>query len=194
MSAAAEIIKDGLFKQAEDLSAEVRQPFPRSRKIYVQGSRPDILVPMREVTQTPTRTAQGEEHNPPLTVYDTSGPYTDPAARIDLLAGLPALRAGWIAERGDTEELKGPTSIFGRIRAADERTSHLRFGHIRKPLRAKAGANVSQMHYARRGLITPEMEYIAIRENTRLEELRETYSKAGYLRQHQGQSFGASIP
>jgi phosphomethylpyrimidine synthase len=195
MSAAAEdLLKQTLQQKAEELSAEVRQPFPRSRKIYVQGSRPDIRVPMREVSQTPTRTAKGEEANPPLTVYDTSGPYTDPNARIDLLAGLPPLRAGWIAERGDTEELKGPTSIFGRIRAADDKTRHLRFGHIRPPLRAKAGANVSQMHYARRGIVTPEMEYIAIRENTRLEELRETYLKAGYLRHHQGQSFGAAIP
>jgi phosphomethylpyrimidine synthase len=195
MSAAAEdLLKQTLQQKAEELSAEVRQPFPRSRKIYVQGSRPDIRVPMREVSQTPTRTAKGEEANPPLTVYDTSGPYTDPDARIDLLAGLPAVRAGWIAERGDTEELKGPTSIFGRIRAADDKTRHLRFGHIRKPLKAKAGANVSQMYYARRGIVTPEMEYIAIRENTRLEELRETYLKAGYLRQHQGQSFGAAIP
>jgi len=195
MSAAAEdVLKQSLQRKAEELSAEVRQPFPKSRKIYVEGSRPDIRVPMREVSQTPTRTAQGEEANPPLTVYDTSGPYTDPNARIDLLAGLPPLRAGWIAERGDTEQLKGPTSIFGRIRAADDKTRHLRFGHIRSPLKAKAGANVSQMHYARRGIVTPEMEYIAIRENTRLEELRETYARAGYLRQHQGQSFGAAIP
>jgi phosphomethylpyrimidine synthase len=199
MSAAAEdVLKQSLQQKAEELSAEVRQPFPKSRKIYVQGSRPDIRVPMREVSQTPTRTAQGEEANPPLTVYDTSGPYTDPDARIDLLAGLPPLRSVWIAERGDTEELKGPTSIFGRIRAADDRTRHLRFGHIRQPLRAKsiagAGANVSQMHYARRGIVTPEMEYIAIRENARLEELRETYARAGYLKRHRGQSFGAAIP
>ena len=194
MSAAAEDLKNGLFQKAEELSAEVRQPFPKSRKIYVQGSRPDLRVPMREVSQTATRTEKGEEHNPPLTVYDTSGPYTDPDVRIDLLAGLPPLRAVWIAERGDTEELKGPTSIFGRIRAADEKTRHLRFAHIRKPLRAKPGANVSQMHYARRGIITPEMEYIAIRENARLGELRETYAKAGYLRRHAGQSFGAAIP
>ena len=186
--------KREMQEQAAELSAEVRQPFPRSRKIYVQGSRPDIRVPMREVSQNPTHTAKGEEPNPPLTVYDTSGPYTDPDVSIDLLAGLPALRSGWIAERGDTEELRGPSSLFGRIRAADDKTQHLRFSHIRKPLRAKAGANVSQMHYARRGLITPEMEYIAIRENTRLEELQETYRKAGYLKRHRGESFGASIP
>ena len=200
MSAAAEDllkktpVKDDMQHRAEELSAEVRQPFPRSRKIYVQGSRPDIRVPMREIEQTPTRSGQGEEPNPPFTVYDTSGPYTDPEARIDLLAGLAPLRAGWIAERGDTERMKGPTSIFGRIRAADEKTRHLRFGHIRQPLRARPGANVSQMHYARKGIVTPEMEYIAIRENTRLEELRATYERAGYLRRHQGRSFGAAIP
>jgi phosphomethylpyrimidine synthase len=186
--------KKEMAEQAAELSAEVRQPFPKSRKIYVQGSRPDVRVPMREISQNATHTAKGEEPNPALTVYDTSGAYTDPAVEIDLLAGLPALRSGWIAERGDTEELRGPSSLFGRIRAADDKTRHLRFSHIRKPLRAKPGANVSQMHYARRGIITPEMEYIAIRENTRLEEMQETYRKAGYLKHHRGESFGASIP
>ena len=182
--------------RADALSAEVREPFARSRKIYVEGSRPDIRVPMREITQTATRLhhSDGEAPNPPVTVYDTSGPYTDPSVPIDLLSGLAPLRSAWIAERSDTEELKGPTSIFGRIRAADEKTVPLRFAHIRKPLRAKVGANVSQMHYARRGLITPEMEYIAIRENIRLQELHESYGAAGYLKRHQGQSFGASIP
>ena len=182
--------------RADALSAEVREPFARSRKIYVEGSRPDIRVPMREITQTATRlhNSDGEALNPPVTVYDTSGPYTDPSVPIDLLRGLAPRRGNWIAERADSEELKGPTSIFGRIRAADEKTAPLRFAHIRKPLRAKAGANVSQMHYARRGLITPEMEYIAIRENIRLQELHESYGAAGYLKRHQGQSFGASIP
>ncbi|MDR3419231.1 MAG: phosphomethylpyrimidine synthase ThiC, partial [Nevskia sp.] len=195
MSAVAEELHNrGLQQKAGELSAEVCLPFPKSRKIYVEGSRPDLRVPMREIAQTATRSAQGEEANPSLSVYDTSGPYTDPDVRIDLLAGLPALRAGWIAERGDTAELKGPTSIFGRIRAADEKTRHLRFAHIRKPLRARPGANVSQMHYARRGTVTPEMEYIAIRENQRLQELRETYERAGYLKRHPGQSFGAAIP
>ncbi|MBL6752257.1 MAG: phosphomethylpyrimidine synthase ThiC [Nevskia sp.] len=188
------MVKGSLFRKAEELSAEVRQPFPRSRKIYVAGSRPDIRVPMREISQTPTRTAHGEEANPPLTVYDTSGPYTDPAVRIDLLAGLPALRAPWIAERGDTEQLKGPTSLFGRIRAADDKTRNLRFAHIRKPLRARPGANLSQMHYARRGIVTPEMEFVAIRENQRVQELRAAYEQAGYLRRHRGQPFGAAIP
>ncbi|MDB5985538.1 MAG: thiC, partial [Nevskia sp.] len=184
--------------RADELSEEVRKPFPRSRKIYVQGSRADLRVPMREISQTDTHSASGDVANPPLTVYDTSGPYTEPATAIDLLSGLAPLRSAWIAERGDTEELRGPTSIFGRIRAADDKTRHLRFSHIRKPLRARsingAGANVSQMHYARRGIITPEMEYIAIRENIRVQELRESYGQAGYLHRHRGNSFGASIP
>jgi phosphomethylpyrimidine synthase len=180
---------------AAELSSELRQPFPNSAKIYVEGSRPDIRVPMREVSLSATHTAKGNEPNAPVTMYDTSGPYTDPAVKIDLLAGLPALRERWIAERGDTEEQKGPTSIFGRIRAADDKTRHLRFQHIRKPRRAVAGANVSQMHYARKGIVTPEMEYVAIRENARLQELRESYTQAGYLkRMHRGQRFGAQLP
>ncbi len=178
---------------AHKLTDEATRPFPASRKIHVPGSR-GISVPMREVSQTPTKTRDGLEPNPPLTVYDTSGPYTDPAAKIDLLAGLPALRAGWIDQRQDTEQLRGPSSIFGRIRAADEATRTLRFEHIRAPRKARAGANVSQMHYARRGIVTPEMEYIAIRENARLDQLRETYAKAGYLKRHRGQAFGARLP
>ena len=198
MSAVPKAVADQLTQtKADALSAEVRTPFARSRKIYVNGSRPDIRVPMREITQTSTKLHGpdgGEVANPPLTVYDTSGPYTDPDVQIDLLRGLAPLRAAWIAERDDTEELKGPTSIFGRIRAADDKTAHLRFGHIRKPLRAKAGQNVTQMHYARRGIITPEMEFIAIRENQRIAELHESYKAAGYLKKHAGNSFGASIP
>jgi phosphomethylpyrimidine synthase len=183
-----------VIPQASQLTDEVTRPFPASRKIHVEGTRPDLRVPMREIAQTPTRTRDGLVPNPPLTVYDTSGPYTDPDANIDLHAGLPPLRAAWIAERGDTEPLRGPSSIFGRIRAADPKTRDLRFAHIRTPLRARAGANVSQMHYARRGLITPEMEYVAIRENARLQELRETYAAAGYLKRHRGQGFGAQLP
>ncbi len=197
MSAVPKAVANQLTQtKADALSAEVREPFAKSRKIYVTGSRPDIRVPMREITQTPTRLhgKDGEVANPPVTVYDTAGPYTDPDVQIDLLKGLAPLRSPWIAERGDTEELKGPTSIFGRIRAADDKTAHLRFSHIRKPLRAKAGQNVTQMHYARRGIITPEMEFVAIRENQRIAELHESYKAAGYLKKHAGNSFGASIP
>ena len=148
------------------VDAAAVQPLPNSRKVYIEGSRPDIRVPMREISQDDTPTAFGGEKNPPVYVYDCSGPYSDPAAKIDIRSGLPALRAQWIAERGDVEELAGLTSDFGRQRAADAKLDELRFpGLHRKPLRAKAGKNVSQMHYARQDIITPEMEYVAIREN-----------------------------
>jgi phosphomethylpyrimidine synthase len=180
------------------------QPLPNSRKVYIEGSRPDIQVPMREISQADTDTAFGGEKNPPVYVYDCSGPYSDPAAKIDIRNGLPALRAKWIAERGDTEELPGLSSEFGRKRADDAALDELRFpGLHRKPLRAKAGQNVSQMHYARQGIITPEMEYVAIRENNNrrayIESLRSTGKMGEKMaallgRQHPGQNFGASIP
>ena len=167
------------------------QPFPNSRKVYVEGSRPDIRVPMREISLTPTITEQGSEENAPVLVYDTSGPYTDPAVQIDVRKGLADVRSKWIAERGDTEVLPGLTSEFGRQRLTDEELGKMRFAAIRKPRRAKAGQNVTQMHYARKGIITPEMEFVAIRENLKLQEARE----AGLLdSQHPGHSFGASIP
>src|SRR3954464_1845529 len=154
------------------------QPLPRSRKVYFEGSRPDIRVPMREVSQSDTPAGFGAENNPPVYVYDTSGPYTDPSARIDIRSGLAPLRAKWIEERGDTVVLEGPTSRYGRERLADPRLAELRFDLKRAPRRAKPGANVTQMHYARRGVVTPEMEYIAIRENLRrqqyLDQLRST--------------------
>ena len=185
---------DDIHQQATALRDDVVRPFPASRKIYVEGPG-GVRVAMREISQTPTRHGERLEPNPPLTVYDTSGPYTDPEARIDLLAGLPPLRAGWIEARGDSEQLRGPSSLFGRIRAGDAATASLRFAHARAPRRARAGANVTQMHYARRGIITPEMHYIAIRENARLAELRETYAAAGYLRRlHAGERFGAALP
>ncbi len=121
------------------LSHEAIRPFPASRKIYQQGSRPDLQVGMREVTQTPTPSSHGAEENPPITVYDTSGPYTDPTAHIDLRAGLAALREPWILERNDTVQLDGPSSEYGRARARDPKLAHLRFEHIRKPRRAKSG-------------------------------------------------------
>ena len=187
-------VADTIFQKAEELSEEVRRPFPASRKIHVDGPL-DVRVPMREISLSATRIADGLEPNPAVTVYDTSGPYTDPDARIDLAAGLPALREGWIEARGDTEQLRGPSSIYGRIRAADDATAKLRFAHIRPPRRAAAGGNVTQMHYARRGIVTPEMAFIAVRENARLAELREIYAKAGYLkRMHRGQRFGATLP
>ena len=168
------------------------EPITGSRKIYVTGSRPDIRVPMREISQSPTPLSDGSfEENPPVTVYDTSGPYTDPAVTIDVRKGLEPVRDPWIADRADTEQLDGLSSEYGRRRANDVATAGLRFEHVRQPRRARAGGNVSQMHYARQGIITPEMEYIAIRENQRLQEARE----AGLpVQQHPGQSFGAAIP
>ena len=178
-----------LAQQAEQLSESVTRPIPGSRKVFVEGSRPDLRVPMREIGLTRTPTLFGGEDNPPVTVYDCSGPYTDPDVRIDLSAGLPALRAGWIAERGDTEVQAALGSAFGRARAGDARLDAVRFPGRILPRRAIAGANVTQMHYARRGIITPEMEFVAIRENQRLEAVREAH----LLAQHPGQSFGASI-
>ncbi|GIX35149.1 MAG: phosphomethylpyrimidine synthase [Lysobacteraceae bacterium] len=179
-----------LIRRTSELSADVTRPIPGSRKIHVPGSRPDLRVPMREVLLSPTPRVFGAEENSPFVVYDTSGPYTDPEARIDLTAGLPPLRAGWIAERGDCVQLDGPSSRYGRERESDPQLAAVRFPAVRRPLRARAGANVTQMHYARRGIVTPEMEFIAIRENQKLEALRD----ARLLRQHPGQSFGASLP
>ncbi|WP_191489823.1 phosphomethylpyrimidine synthase ThiC [Pseudomonas sp. FEN] len=167
------------------------QPFTRSQKIYVQGSRPDIRVPMREISLDVTPTDFGGEINAPVLVYDTSGPYTDPNVTIDVRKGLADVRSSWIDSRGDTERLTGLSSNFGQQRLADPELTKLRFAHVNNPRRAKAGANVSQMHYARQGIITAEMEYVAIRENLKLEEAR----AAGLLKQqHPGHSFGASIP
>lgn len=174
-----------------ELDDRTRYTFSNSQKVYVKGSRSDILVPMREITLSDTLTEKGREHNAPIRVYDTSGAYSDPAFNVDLRAGLPPIRERWIEERGDTELLAGVSSNYGKQRQDDVQTAHLRFEHIRKPRRAKAGANVSQMHYARQGIITPEMEYIAIRENMSLAQARE---QAALAAQHPGQSFGAAIP
>ena len=179
-----------LARAAQELSEAVTRPIPGSRKIHVQGSRADLRVSLREIEQAQTQTLFGGEVNPPITVYDTSGPYTDPDYQVDLAAGLPPLRAAWIAERADTEQLTGLSSAFGRQRAADAKLDAFRFTGIRAPHRAKAGANVTQMHYARRGIITPEMEYIAIRENQKIEALH----GSALLKQHPGQSFGAALP
>jgi len=165
------------------------QPLPNSRKVYVTGSRADVRVPMREVSQADTPASFGAEKNPPIFVYDTSGPYTDPQAKIDIRQGLPPLRSKWIFERGDTEELPGPSSSYGRDRLSDPKLLPMRFDLKRRPRRARSGMNVTQMHYARRGMVTPEMEFIAIRENQRREGLSELLR-----RQHPGEAFGASLP
>ena len=196
------------LNRAAHVDAAAIKPLPNSRKVYVEGSRPDIRVPMREITQTATHTSAGEEHNPPIHVYDCSGPYTDPDAKIDIRSGLVPLRESWIAERNDTEQLAGPTSEYGRQRLGDPTLAELRFNLQRVPRRAKAGANVTQMHYARQGIITPEMEYVAIRENCLRQELAQAFREGGdpsqnqqyqplsdmLLKQHPGERFGAAIP
>src|SRR5437899_7061084 len=165
------------------------KPLPNSRKVCVEGSRRDIRVPMREIVQSDTPASFGAEKNPPIYVYDTSGPYTDPQARIDIRQGLAPLRAAWIEERGDTVQLSGPTSKYGRERLNDPVLAELRFNLKRQPRRAKAGRIVTQFHYARKGTVTPEMEFIAIRENQRRDGLPDLIT-----RQHPGEDFGASIP
>jgi len=187
-------IPEEFLKKTAQLSDEITRPFAGSKKIYIEGSRPDIRVPMREISQAVTQTDSGDEVNPPITVYDTSGPYSDPEVEIDLLKGMPDVRTGWIEERNDTEFLDGPTSEFGQQRQTDPELASLRFEHIRTPRRAKAGQNVSQMHYARQGIITPEMEYVAIRENCRLQELRQDPRYTKLLKQHPGESWGANLP
>nr|MCU0734902.1 phosphomethylpyrimidine synthase ThiC [Methylotetracoccus sp.] len=182
------IPKEFLHEAVQGKIASI-QAFENSEKVYVEGSRSDLRVPMRKISQSDTPVGMGAEKNPPLYVYDTSGPFTDPAVRVDLRFGLTSLREAWIDERGDTEWLPGPSSHFGQQRQSDPDLVPLRFEHIRSPRRARAGANVTQMHYARRGIITPEMEFIAIRENQNLEALADSYNF-----QHPGEAFGAAIP
>ncbi|MFM9970226.1 MAG: phosphomethylpyrimidine synthase ThiC [Burkholderiales bacterium] len=179
------------------------KPLPNSKKTYIQGSRPDLRVPMREISQSDTPASFGAEKNPPIFVYDCSGPYTDPQVKIDIRQGLAALRQPWIEERGDTEVLHSPSSKFGRERLSDPKLAEMRFGLKRQPRRAKTGLNVSQMHYARKGIVTPEMEYIAIRENMERQRYLQSLLASGpqgeklaklMMRQHRGESFGASIP
>ncbi len=204
-----------------------RDPFPASKKVYIEGSDPTVRVPMREIAQTPTQaggpTSSAGEENPPIRVYDTSGPYTDPDVNIDVRQGLAPLRDSWIRARGDVVEMDGITSSYGRERLADSSLDGIRFERTRRPLKAADGRRVTQMHYARRGEITPEMEYIAIRENMKLQLAREAAGNGNgngsgshgsgsgghssrnggsgngtnlsdVTRQHPGQSFGAAIP
>jgi len=174
-------------------------PFPASRKVYINGSQPGVHVPMREISLTPTKSMNGGTPTPnePVTIYDTSGPYTDPSVAIDVRTGLAPVRRPWVVSRQDVEQLPDVSSQYGRQRAADPKLADLRFQHIRKPLRAKPGQNVSQLHYARKGIVTAEMEFIAIRENQSREvarELAQRNGNGGGVAQHPGQSWGASIP
>lgn len=185
---------DEFLKRTAKLSTEVTRPFPNSRKVYLTGSRPDIKVGIREIDQAETSASFGAEINPPIPVYDTSGVFGDPNVDVDLLKGIPEVRTAWIEERNDTELLSELTSDYGRERKNDPKLAHLRFTHLRTPRRAKQGNNVTQMHYAKQGIITPEMEYVAIRENNRLQALRSDPRYKKLLRQHTGESFGATIP
>jgi phosphomethylpyrimidine synthase len=175
------------------------QPLPNSRKVYVG----ELRVPMRAVSQADTPTMFGGEKNPPIYVYDCSGPYSDPAAKIDIRSGLAPLREAWIAARNDTEALSAPSSRYGIERLNDPKVAEMRFNLKRNPRRALKGRNVSQMHYARKGIITPEMEFIAVRENLQREAYIESLKATGktgekmlelLMKQHPGESFGASIP
>jgi phosphomethylpyrimidine synthase len=168
--------------------AITREPFPASKKIYVKGNMHDIKVAMREISLSDTKINGKSVPNQSVVVYDTSGPYTDPNIQIDVKKGLEPLREKWILERGDVEQLPEISSEYGKERLYNSELNHLRFEHLKKPLRAKAGHNVSQMHYAKKGIITPEMEYIAIRENQRMELLKDLGM------QHKGESFGANTP
>jgi len=169
------------------------KPLPNSRKIYVQGSRPDIQVPMREISQSDTPSNLGTEKNPKIYVYDTSGPYSDPEKKIDIRSGLPMVREKWIDERGDSEILSNSASVYAREHLADPKLKGMRFDLKCRPRCGKSGANVTQMHYARLGIITPEMEYIAIRENQRCEELTSQHQNT-LIRQHPGNNFGMPPP
>ncbi len=177
-------------------------PFPASSKVYVKGTQPDVRVAMREIAVSPTRHARdgSVEVNEPVVVYDPSGPYTDPAVTIDIRCGLDPLRRAWIVGRGDVDELPRVSSEYGRRREEDQRLHDIRFPRLRKPLRAKNGGNVTQMHYARQGIVTPEMEYIAIRENQRRERVFSVEgngaatTRSHLSHQHPGQSWGTSIP
>ncbi|HPQ08477.1 MAG TPA: phosphomethylpyrimidine synthase ThiC [Bacteroidia bacterium] len=174
------------------------EPFPNSEKIYVSGKiYPYIKVPMRKIKLSPTKLSNGKLlYNPDVIVYDTSGPYTDPNVSINIYKGIERIREKWIIQRNDTEELNDFTSEYTRLRNNDKSLENLRFPNIPKPRKAKAGQNVSQMHYAKKGIITEEMEYIAIRENQMLEMIQEEFYKEHpeLFKQHKGQSFGANIP
>ncbi len=187
--------KTSLTVDTTNLTSRItREPFAGSSKIYLEGSRPDIRVPFREVALDDTLIQNGpaelrREANPPLRLYDCSGIYTDPTQTVDITRGLKALRAAWIAERGDTEALPGISSAYGQQRLQDPQLQALRMAHSPVPRRAKPGRNVSQMHYARQGIITPEMEYIAIRENLVRAQLAERLAIERLPKP--GQPFGA---
>jgi len=180
---------DKFVNKDADLNGEALESFENSKKIYIEGSSPDIQVPFREITISDTPSEFGAEKNAPVLTYDTSGPYTDPKSKIDIKNGLSPMRNKWIEDRMDTEQLDGPSSIYGEKRKTDPALEDMRFNLKRNPKKAILGKNVSQMHYAKKGIITPEMEFIAIRENQRREGISEILQT-----QHPGESHGAKIP
>jgi phosphomethylpyrimidine synthase len=183
-------ITDSMLSNTAIVDDRIIEAIPNSKKIHVIGSRPDIRVPMREISCSPTQTQNGLEENTAITVYDTSGPYTDPEVHIDIRQGLKPMRQEWIAERNDTRELEGPSSDYGVERLNNPELAKLRYAQPPKPRVAIDGANVTQMHYAKKGIITPEMEFIAIRENQRLNE----YKDANLTRRHPGMPWQSTLP
>lgn len=170
-----------------------RSPFPNSKKVYVEGTIHPVKVAMREIQLSPTKLTNGTpEHNPPVTVYDTSGPYTDESSEINILKGLPRIREQWILDREDVHVLDSITSEYGKARLADPGLNELRFSYNHNPKVAREGREVTQLYYAKKGIITPEMEYVAIRENQRIEQLQSVSKEMAF--QHSGNSFGANTP
>jgi phosphomethylpyrimidine synthase len=188
--------KEPSMKDSRTIPSTLAYPiaFPASRKKYIVGSRPDLRVPYREISLTPTHGSRGIEDNPPLPVYDCSGPFSAPEAGVDVNKGLPKIRSAWIDERGDAELLQDFSSEYGRQRFNDLLTHHLRFPSVPRPRRAVPGRNVTQMHYARKGIVTPEMEFVALREAMRIEEIAKDPAYARLLRSHPGRPYGASLP
>ena len=180
---------DKFVSKDAGLDKAALESFENSKKVYIEGSTPDIQVPFREISISDTPSEFGAEKNAPVLTYDTSGPYTDPKSKIDIKNGLIPLRNKWIEDRKDTEQLQGPSSTFGKKRKTDPSLEDMRFNLKRNPKKAMAGKNVSQMHYAKKGIITPEMEFIAIRENQRREGISDVLQT-----QHPGENHGAKIP
>ena len=180
---------DKFVSKDAGLDKAALESFENSKKVYIEGSTPDIQVPFREISISDTPSEFGAEKNAPVLTYDTSGPYTDPKSKIDIKNGLIPLRNIWIEDRKDTEQLQGPSSTFGKKRKTDPSLEDMRFNLKRNPKKAIAGKNVSQMHYAKKGIITPEMEFIAIRENQRREGISNVLQT-----QHPGENHGAKIP
>nr|VFK56386.1 MAG: hydroxymethylpyrimidine synthase [Candidatus Kentron sp. TUN]VFK62692.1 MAG: hydroxymethylpyrimidine synthase [Candidatus Kentron sp. TUN] len=197
LSRTSSLEKEAPLRKSAQVDPTVTSDFPNAKKIYLTGSRPDIRVPVREIELTKTQTGSTSEVPLSVYVYDTSGPFTDSNVSIDIRAGLAPLREKWIAERKDTQELKEDSSTYGYQRSVDPTLSASRFVRTRPVRRAKEGKNITQMYYAKRGVITPEMEFIAIRENMYLETTRQQANSQGrqnILAQHKGEGFGAVIP